>query len=259
MVPELKILVTGKRVAVVGNAQSLNKTEYGEEIDSHDVVIRINNPANFYIGHPEFDGEDYDLEKAVGTKMDVWAMWDSTNYISYVNKLPKLGQEAFNKDGGVKIPILCLGLGRRWHGFFWVPAGNPWNKPTVRASQAKDPKEVVEKYKKDYAHEIRFKGEMCGFFQNPSSGLTVLKLLDRCMRKGFERDSPKVGRMSIGYISELNIYGFDFKETPTFSKPNEKITDTPSGERVCYFGHKFMREQTEVMRLCEENGWNLKK
>lgn len=35
-------LIAGKRVAIVGNAKSLLSTEFGAEIDAHDVVIRLN-------------------------------------------------------------------------------------------------------------------------------------------------------------------------------------------------------------------------
>jgi len=252
MPPELKALVTGKRVAVVGNAQSLNSTTYGKEIDAHDVVIRINHAANFYIGSESFDGEDVDLEAAVGSKIDVWAIWDKANYVFWVDRLPKLAKEVYNKDGGVQVPLLDLAMGRRWQGFFWVPRGNNWKDHVPHVP--KDAKEYSEKY----LDQIQFKGELCKDFQNPSSGITVLSLLDLCQRRGTTKKAPK-GRMSLGRSMEVNIYGFDFKETPTFNKPNEKITETEDGERICRFGHKFIREKDAILTMCKDNGWKLKK
>ncbi|TXH95883.1 MAG: hypothetical protein E6Q73_14235, partial [Pseudorhodobacter sp.] len=43
-VPEANVLsaLSGRRVAVVGNARSLSLTEFGLESDSHDLVIRVN-------------------------------------------------------------------------------------------------------------------------------------------------------------------------------------------------------------------------
>lgn len=40
---ELHSLLVDKTVAIVGNARSLEKQDYGSEIDAHDVVIRLNN------------------------------------------------------------------------------------------------------------------------------------------------------------------------------------------------------------------------
>lgn len=50
--------IRGKSVAIVGNAKSLFSTRYGEEIDSHEVVIRFNK------------GFIYD-KNAQGTKTDI--------------------------------------------------------------------------------------------------------------------------------------------------------------------------------------------
>jgi hypothetical protein len=38
----------GKTVALIGNAMSLFEKTYGEEIDSHDVVVRLNKAAMLY-------------------------------------------------------------------------------------------------------------------------------------------------------------------------------------------------------------------
>jgi len=64
-----------KRVAVVGNAQSLFNTQYGTEIDDHEIVIRINTPAIFY--------DDLVSRHSHGTRIHVWAFWDHFRFDSF--------------------------------------------------------------------------------------------------------------------------------------------------------------------------------
>jgi len=59
-------LVSNKTVALVGNSTSLFDSEYGKEIDSHDVVIRMNKASIFY---PELSSLSH------GEKMDAWCFW----------------------------------------------------------------------------------------------------------------------------------------------------------------------------------------
>jgi hypothetical protein len=59
-------LVNNKTIALVGNSTSLFDTEYGKEIDSHDIVIRMNKAAIFY---PEICSISH------GEKMDAWCFW----------------------------------------------------------------------------------------------------------------------------------------------------------------------------------------
>jgi hypothetical protein len=54
----------GKTVAVVGNAASLIEKKYGEEIDTANVVVRINRGGYRF---PQF-------EKQMGKKLDVWCV-----------------------------------------------------------------------------------------------------------------------------------------------------------------------------------------
>lgn len=55
-----------KRVAVVGNSQSLFDRSYGVDIDKHDVVIRFNKPAPFMME---------DVELTHGSKTNIWMFW----------------------------------------------------------------------------------------------------------------------------------------------------------------------------------------
>lgn len=62
----------GKTVAVVGNAMYLFDREYGKEIDSHDVVVRLNKAAMLYAR--------LDAEKSHGKRTDVWMFWNTSEY-----------------------------------------------------------------------------------------------------------------------------------------------------------------------------------
>lgn len=50
----LRKFICGKSVAIVGNAESLFNYKYGKDIDSHDIVIRMN--LGYRIIKPESSG-----------------------------------------------------------------------------------------------------------------------------------------------------------------------------------------------------------
>lgn len=70
--------LNNKNIAVVGSGASVLNKEYGEEIDSHDVVIRINR------GYPYLPYRQY-----VGTRTDIWSfgMGAREDLRSKMNKL----------------------------------------------------------------------------------------------------------------------------------------------------------------------------
>lgn len=76
----MKKVFEGKTVAVVGNAMYLFEKSYGSEIDSHDVVVRINKAAMLYIKK--------DARNSHGTRTDVWAFWNTSEYKSLFGKMP---------------------------------------------------------------------------------------------------------------------------------------------------------------------------
>jgi hypothetical protein len=67
-----------KTVALVGNAASLFDKEYGEEIDSHDVVVRMNKAAMLI--------NRFDAENSHGKRTDVWIFWSVGEYHKYFDK-----------------------------------------------------------------------------------------------------------------------------------------------------------------------------
>jgi hypothetical protein len=60
----MSTLLKDKTVAVLGNASSLFDKQYGDEIDSHDIVIRINRGIEI-CQHPQH-------AKTHGQKVDIW-------------------------------------------------------------------------------------------------------------------------------------------------------------------------------------------
>lgn len=105
MIDQIRSIVSGKRVALVGNAMSLLKENRGGEIDEHDIVIRINK------GLPEFVGS------SVGQKTDVWVTArhfkevDPRRFrLTIFMKLTRLGDLEWSRlsssDEGVQSPIV---------------------------------------------------------------------------------------------------------------------------------------------------------
>ncbi len=67
-----------KSVALVGNAMSLFDTNYGKEIDLHDVVVRLNKAAMLI--------NRFDAESSHGKRTDVWIFWSAQEYHRHFDK-----------------------------------------------------------------------------------------------------------------------------------------------------------------------------
>jgi hypothetical protein len=67
-----------KSVALVGNAMSLFDLSYGTEIDSHDVVVRLNKAAMLL--------NRFDAEASHGERTDVWMFWSVREYYRHFEK-----------------------------------------------------------------------------------------------------------------------------------------------------------------------------
>jgi hypothetical protein len=168
-----------KRVAIVGNAESLFHKEYGPEIDSHDVVVRLNKAAMLY--------ERFDAEKSHGKRTDIWMFWRTAEY-----------QKLFN-DIDQNIKKMHMGHQDR-------------NRINIKQIDHVYPDELYKPLK----------------------------------QKAGKHNNPTTGFMAIDYILycqpiHLSIYGFDWKETPTFTDPLRRK------EKLC--PHDFETER----KYCVEN------
>ena len=68
----MKTWFVNQKVALVGNAMSLFDKEYGNEIEEHDVVVRLNRGAMIFTA--------FNSEKSHGKRTDVWMFWSVVEY-----------------------------------------------------------------------------------------------------------------------------------------------------------------------------------
>jgi hypothetical protein len=94
--------VLGKTVAVVGNASSQSQKKQGTEIDSHDVVIRMNRAAGL------FDGAD--VAESHGVKTDVWCVWDANDRVlrPHLERFPGQVWHISNENQKTSLADWCM-------------------------------------------------------------------------------------------------------------------------------------------------------
>jgi hypothetical protein len=194
-------LVNGKKIAVVGNAQSLFSQSNGNYIDKHDIVIRFNSAAPLYYK------DDPNIIKSHGNKTDVWAFWTVGAFIrkSLDNETLK---NSFYNDEIYKIQV----------------KENNYIAETREFISDTFPKfdyKVLSTYIKRSSILLNTKSKID--FQ-PSAGISILQWL--------KLTKPK----------EVNVFGFDFKKTPTFTdidKHEQNIIDQIDIECA----HNFLAEE----------------
>jgi hypothetical protein len=186
--------VRGKSVAVVGNADSLFQSNYGDFIDSHDIVIRFNKPAIFY--------KNIDYKKSHGEKIDAWAFVSKRAFENTVlNKeenIEIVKKNFYENDNIIKLytkrsnsnelgSITILQHYLRLLNFD-ISCSLPKSDNTISLSERR--KRLRGAYKYDF-----------------TTGLVVLYWL--------YASAP----------SKVSIFGFDFKKTATFSEKEKYETD----------------------------------
>lgn len=180
----MKEWLEGKTVAVVGNAMSLFDKSYGREIDSHDVVVRINKAAMLYTRQ--------EASSSHGTKTNVWVFWNTSEYKTFFPKIPKHVKK--------------------------MHAGHQGRTPNnIHMIDFVYPDSLYKELKKH-----------AGKHSNPTTGLIFLDHLSKC--------NPK----------HVDVYGFDWKETPTFTDPDMKR------ERMC--PHDYETEKNYCMNTFFSRG-----
>lgn len=170
----------GKSVAIIGNAQSLFSKSYGKEIDSHDVVLRINRGI-------EVCFDDKALSSH-GKKLDVWA-FNLYRTLEYFDNTAR---------ANIKQPYKRLQMN-------YTPLLGSIDSSITQEAQ----------------------NEIVGLF-SPKKVTTGFRILHY-----MTKFKPSV----------VDVYGFDWKETPTFYIKHKSTTD---------LSHDYNKER----RYCMNNYFN---
>lgn len=161
----------GKTVAIIGNAQSLFGKTYGNEIDSHDVVIRINRGIETCFNNKDVVSH--------GKKLDVWV---------------------FNLYRTLE--------------YFDTQAISQIQQPYKRLQMNYTP--ILGKIDSTISQEAQ--NEIVGMF-SPKKVTTGFRILHY-----MTKFNP----------SSVDVYGFDWKETPTFYIKHKSAAD---------LSHDYKREK----------------
>lgn len=226
MKDKLLDIVKNRSVAVVGNADSLFSKKYGSEIDSHDIVIRFNKPAIFY------DKFLDKIEVTHGKKIDLWGFVSRKSFNDAVinkEKLDDVFLENFHNND--KIQKIYM-------------RGNPYIEGDIvypyYGKLISDIDRNMINYNKENTLKLsrRFRNSR-KFFQQPTTGLMTLHWLSLCD------------------VLQIDIYGFDFKKTPTFSEHHRFNQDVKHRMDIrC--NHNFEIEEEYVLKTLIPNNKNIR-
>lgn len=198
--------VKDKRIAIVGNAESLFYRKTGAEIDSHDLVIRINRPPFF------FDDRKQEYDDCAGKRMDLLLMWDWKVFLLKAKREfnpPRMNEWLDNKDYE-NTNIFSTSMGLRVNHFLFND-------------------EVVQGVNRDEI-ALRLQPDVMTH-RNFSTGTWMLFILDL-----FEP-------------SEVNIFGFDWKRSPTFNEHDKFKEIHPNGRMDLRCAHWYEEEEEMIYRL----------
>lgn len=165
----------GLNVALIGNATYMFEREYGKEIESHDVVVRLNKAAMLFT--------EMDREKSHGKRTDIWMFWNAAEY----------------KNNFRKTNAKLMHMGHQ-------------GRSAVNRSL------VDFVYPDEYYAPLK---RVAGKHHNPTTGFMALDYISKC--------NPR----------SVTVYGFDWKETPTFTDPDRKKEkqcphDFPTEKKYCF-------------------------
>jgi hypothetical protein len=202
----------GKKVAIVGNATSLFEQSYGKDIDSHDVVVRINRAAPIC-----FLKNKREMKKTQGLRTDVWAFSfadtmkiELDEYHSVCDKLIQMNDQKKNKIE---------------HNFHFECMSGDDIKVLIKSlndmKKDMDKNFIREEMKKiNYDEKFRHIKKHRAYLLQDIMQQDLLKRLNMQLSAN-KTFVPSTGLRVLEYISKcdpllVNVYGFDWKETPTF-------------------------------------------
>ena len=225
---ELAGFVNKKNIAVVGNSCSLFEQNYGEFIDSHDVVIRFNKPAIFYNGN----------EKTHGSKITLWSFANKKVFVKHVlekeENIDRIKKEFCHNNSIKKIFFKKCTLTRNTNDIIY-PLNFHNNLKTRINTDLKDAN--ISNLSKSIKN-LKFNKSLANEY-DLSTGLVVIHWL------------------SMLNPANVNIFGFDFKLTPTFSE-KEKFDTEIKNRLDIRCNHNFEMEEFYIKNIILKENKNFR-
>lgn len=191
---------SGKSVCIVGGAQSLFDKELGKEIDSYDVVCRLN--GGIEIVKPE----------SQGSRTDVWGIgkWWTVSHL-------------FDKcEWGKAIHLAAKGQYLRYH-------------PETKELFHRDMEEYIESDEIHPAYDCvlptEFFQDMGKFYESKTTSKLRYSQINMYVKVPRQILKASTGLIMSYYTSISNpksvtLYGFDWKRTPTWYFGEEEYNET---------------------------------
>lgn len=237
----LSEMIAHKSIAIIGNALSLYSHKFGDEIDSHDVVIRINKPGNIIYK------DEIELE-STGRKIDCWIVWNAKIFHEKVLS---------NDETDTRLK----------HNFLYNT-----NIAKAEATRSLEPvDEVGQLYTKENGllHDLHKKIDDYSVHRRKVEEFLKARRLQRPIKNDYmmeksirarvaKRRNLSTGVLVLNYVvkqnpHKINIYGMDFKKTPTFYdvESHEKNMRNTRYDHLC--GHDYDFEENFVKDVILKN------
>lgn len=234
-------MIAHKSVAIVGNALSLYSHKFGNEIDSHDVVIRINKPGNIIYK------DESELE-STGSKINCWVVWNSRIFHDKV---------LLDENADIRLK----------HNFLYNT-----NIVKAEAKTSLEPMDgILQLYTKENGllYDLHKKIDDYSVYKRKVEEFLKARRLQRPIKNDYmmeksirarivKRRNLSTGVLVLNYVIKqnpykINIYGMDFKKTPTFYdvESHEKNMRNTRYDHLC--GHDYDFEENFVKDVLLKN------
>jgi hypothetical protein len=227
---KFKDIVQNKSVALIGNALSLYDYQFGEEIDNHDVVIRLNIPGNII----------YKNEKeliSTGKKIDIWCLWKSQVFIEKVLDKEECDQRLIDYFNNIDI-----------------------YKAEVMQSDSNKIECLYDKISLDNLNRDIEKFLLSEKYKSQIKERQMIYMLRYNNMRGIKNNKHNVstGTLVLNYLlndcnlKNLDIYGMDFKKTPTFYDITSHEKNMRQTRIDHAHGHNYDTEERYSLHLMSE-------
>jgi len=221
----------GKSVAIVGNAESMFKMFHGSEIDAHDVVIRINRSASICY-NKQYDN----LIETHGLKTDIWAFSFADTMKNELNEFHSVTDKLIqmNPASKNKVPF-----GFQFESILRQDVTELNERLNTFKRKMENTYVRRELEKMEYDEKFRYIKRHKSYLLESVMKADLVKRTKSTINVNVEYKAS-TGMRVLDWVtkfspSSVRVYGFDWKETPTFYDDKKYDRSTEKKHKHNYF------------------------